>query len=128
MYVLNHMEDTVWLDATVYNRCAPEGKTQRYWFVCSFYDVDEQTVNPADFSVVPNPNNGTMTLNFEKLTGKIQLRVYDMRGTLIDQLSTYSIGGPETMQYDMKHRADGIYFFVATGKEGTVAKKVVIRR
>ena len=32
------------------------------------------------------------------------------------------------MLYDMKHRADGIYFFVATGKEGTVAKKVVVRR
>ena len=128
MYVLNYIEDTVWMDATVYNRCAPQGRTQRYWFVCSFYGVEEQTANPADFSVIPNPNNGTMTLNFEKLTGKIQLRVYDMRGTLIDQLSTYSIGGPETMQYDMKHRADGIYFFVATGKEGTVAKKVVVRR
>ena len=130
MYVLNYIEDTIWLDAIAYNPCnLPEGSRQRYWFVCSFYGVEEQTVNStADFSVVPNPNNGTMTLNFEKLTGKIQLRVYDMRGTLIDQLSTYSIGGPETLQYDMKHRADGIYFFVATGKEGTVAKKVVIRR
>ena len=66
--------------------------------------------------------------NFDRLTGKIDLKVYDMMGNLIDDLTTYSIGGPETMQYDMKHRADGIYFFVATGKEGTVAKKVVIRR
>ena len=128
MYVLNYIEDTVWLDATVYNRCAPEGRSQRYWFVCSFYGVDEEPVTTADFNVIPNPNNGTMTLNFEKLTGKIDLKVYDMRGTLIDNLTTYSIGGPETMLYDMKHRADGIYFFVATGKEGTVAKKVVVRR
>jgi len=128
MYVLNYIEDTVWLNATVYNRCAPEGRSQRYWFVCSFYGVDEEPVTTADFNVIPNPNNGTMTLNFEKLTGKIDLKVYDMRGTLIDNLTTYSIGGPETMLYDMKHRADGIYFFVATGKEGTVAKKVVVRR
>ena len=128
MYVLNYTPDTVWLDATVYNKCAPEGMVQRYWFVCSFYGIEEQQETTADFSVVPNPNNGTMTINFEKLTGKIDLKVYDMTGNLIDHLNTYSIGGPERMQYDMHHRSEGIYFFVATGKEGTVAKKVVIRR
>ena len=128
MYVLNYVEDTIWLDATVYNRCSPEGRTQRYWFVCSYYGIEEQQESAADFSVVPNPNNGSMTLHFENLTGKIDLKVYDMKGNLVDHLNTYSIGGPETMQYDMSHRAEGIYFFVATGKEGTVAKKVVIRR
>ena len=30
--------------------------------------------------------------------------------------------------YQMKNRVDGIYFIVATGKEGTVAKKVVIQK
>ena len=128
MYVLNHIEDTVWMTATVYNRCSPEGQSQRYWFVCSFYDVDEQMETHADFSVVPNPNNGTMKLSFEKLTGQIDLKVYDMTGNLIDQFSTYSIGGPEHIQYNMKRHAEGIYFFVATGKEGTIAKKVVVRR
>lgn len=128
MYVLNHIEDTVWMDATVYNRCSPQGETQRYWFISSFYGIDEEPVSNADFNVIPNPNNGTMKLNFENLTGKIDLKIYDMRGVLIDQLSTYSIGGPETMLYDMKHQAEGIYFFVATGKEGSVAKKVVIKR
>ena len=128
MYVLNYVEDTIWLDATVYNRCSPEGKTQRYWFVCSYYGVEEQQTSTADFSVVPNPNNGSMTLHFDNLTGKIDLKVYDMTGNLVDHLNTFSIGGPETMQYDMSHRAEGIYFFVATGKEGTVAKKVVVRR
>ena len=129
IYVLNYVEDTVWLRTTVYNKCAPEGIQQRYWFVCSFYGVEEQEIeSPAEFSVVPNPNNGTMTLNFENLTGKIDVRVYDMTGNLIDVLNLFNSGGPETMQYDMKHRAEGIYFFVATGKEGTVAKKVVIRR
>lgn len=129
MYVLNYVADTIWLDAIAYNKCnLPEGSVSRYWFVCSFYGIEEQPEIAADFTVVPNPNNGTMTLNFEKLTGKIDLKVYDMRGNLIDRLSTYSIGGPETMQYNMKHRSDGIYFFVATGKEGTVAKKVVIQK
>ena len=96
--------------------------------MCSGYGVEDHPFTDADFSVVPNPNNGTMTLNFDRLTGKIDLKVYDMMGNLIDDLTTYSIGGPETMQYDMKNRAEGIYFFVVTGKEGTVAKKVIVRR
>lgn len=128
MYVLNYVPDTIWLKATVYNRCAPQGIVQHYWFVCSGYGVEDHPFTDADFSVVPNPNNGTMTLNFDRLTGKIDLKVYDMMGNLIDDLTTYSIGGPETMQYDMKNRAEGIYFFVVTGKEGTVAKKVIVRR
>ena len=128
MYVLNHVDDTIWLRATVYNMCAPQGVSQRYWFVCSWYDVEEQSGNAADFSVVPNPNNGMMTLTFENLTGKIDVKVYDMTGCLIDHVTTYSEGGTETMHYDMHHRSEGIYFIVATSKEGSAAKKVVIRR
>ncbi len=127
IYVLDHVDDTVWLRATIYNECAPQGVSQRYWFICSFYGVDDQPEGQADFSVIPNPNNGQMTLRFEKLTGKVDIKVYDMTGHLIDNFSTYSIGGPETLPYDMKVQSEGIYFFVATGKEGTVAKKVVVK-
>ena len=126
MYVLNYVEDTVWLDAIVYNRCAPQGYAQRYWFVCSFYDIDEQE-NLADFSVIPNPNDGQMTLHFENLIGKIDMKVYDMRGNLIDHFETFNDGGPNSMNYNMKDRSSGIYLFVATGREGTVTKKVVIK-
>lgn len=127
IYVLNYVEDTIWVRSTIYNQCAPQGVVQRYWFVCSFYGIDDQTENKADFSVIPNPNNGQMTLQFEKLTGKVDMKVYDMTGHLIDNFSTYSIGGPEVLPYNIKDKAEGIYFFVATGREGTVAKKVVIK-
>ena len=132
MYVLNYIEDTIWLRATPYNPCDTIGQTsQRYWFVCSFYGLEEDGPSTGsrnfDFSVVPNPNNGTMTINFEKLTGKIDLKVYDMKGILIDDFLTCNIGGSESLQYDMKHRAEGIYLFVATGKEATVSKKVIIK-
>jgi hypothetical protein len=69
-----------------------------------------------------------MTLNFEHLTGKVDVKVYDMRGILIDQFQTYNSQGPSSYTYNMKQREDGIYFFVATSKEGTVAKKVVIQK
>ena len=128
MYVINYLEDTVWLRATAYNRCKRDGVSRRYWFLCSFYGVEEQQESPAEFTVVPNPNNGQMTLNFEHLTGKVDIKVYDMRGTLIDKFQTFNGIGPSSMQYDMKRKSEGIYFFVATAKEGTVARKVVITR
>lgn len=125
MYVLNYIEDTVWLKATVYNRCAPQGVSRRYWFVSSFYDVDESFENLAHFNVIPNPNNGQMILHFEGLTGKIDVKVFNMHGTLIDEFET--VGDASSHIYQMNDRACGMYYFVATSKEGTLAKKVVIQ-
>ena len=132
MYVLSWVEDTIWLEAHAFNRCAPqEGITQRYWFLSSFIGIDENDAlagsTAIDFDVIPNPNNGKMHLNLERLTGKVDIKVYDMRGTLIDQFETYN-NGSGTFDYNMKTKSDGIYFFVATNKEGTIAKKVVIQK
>ena len=131
MYVLSWVEDTIWLEAHAFNRCAPqEGVTQRYWFLSSFIGIDENSpstgLETIDFDVIPNPNNGKMQLNLEHLTGKVDIKVYDMRGTLIDQFETYN-NGSGTFDYNMKAKSDGIYFFVATNKEGTIAKKVIIQ-
>ena len=130
LYVLNHVPDTVWLTARIENKCAmgEENIIQKYWMVCSFYDIDEQANSPANFDVIPNPNKGQMTLNFEHLTGKINIKVYDMRGALIDDFETYNDYGPSTYTYNMKNQVEGIYFFVATSKEGAIAKKVIIQR
>ena len=128
LYVLSWVEDTVWLKARAFNRCSPdEGVEQKYWLLSSFIGVEEHEATAADFDVIPNPNNGQMTLNFEQLSGKIDIKVYDMRGTLIDKFQTYNGAGQSSYQYNMGTKADGIYFFVATSKEGTVAKKVVIQ-
>ena len=51
-----------------------------------------------------------------------------MRGTLVDQFEAINENGPYTYTYDIHDKADGIYFFVATGKHGTTTKKVVIQK
>ena len=129
MYVLNHIEDTIWLRATPYDECDTEGTTsQLYWFVCSFYGVDDHDIPATNFTVIPNPNNGQMWLDFEHLEGKAEVKVYNMRGMLIDSFETYNSSGRFACPYDIKTYADGIYFFVVTTKEGTASKKVVIQR
>ena len=125
IYVIERTNDTVWLSAKAYNGCAPQGIERRYWFVCSFYDVDEHQTH-ADFSVVPNPNNGEMTLFFEHLTGTIDLKVYDMRGSLVDHFVTGNSQESSCWAYSLKGHAEGLYFFVATCKEVTLTKKVII--
>ena len=128
VYVLNHVDDTVWLEAHVFNRCAPEeGVRQRYWFLCSFYGIEDRPEDFADFSVIPNPNNGQMTLRLENLTGKVDVKVYDMTGRMVDVVRICNDMANSTIQYDMKGCSSGVYFFVATGKEGVMAKKVIIR-
>ena len=126
MYVLNYVEDTVWLDARVFNRCSPdEGVVQRYWFVCSFYGVDENGSSPC-FNVYPNPNDGQMTLSFERFLGAVDVRVYDMTGSLIDGFGINNELDTNIIQYNMKGRARGVYYFVINWREGTVAKKVIV--
>lgn len=128
IYVLNHLEDTVWLRATAYNRCEPDhGVSRRYWLVCSFYGIDENNASMGSFDVLPNPNNGQMTLSFENVSGKVNMRVYDMRGNLIDDFDMYNSAASQTINYDMGHRTNGIYFFVATNKDGVISKKVIVR-
>lgn len=140
LYVLNFIEDTIWLAATVKNDCTEDnlgnnpGVSKHYWFVCSFYGIDEGDPSTSstgsgasNFEVVPNPNNGQMTLNFVNMTGKIDIKVYDMRGVLIDNTQTYNSSGNTTsFTYDFKPNARGLYLFIANSKESTLMKKVII--
>ena len=68
-----------------------------------------------------------MALLFENLTGKVDIKVYDMTGSLIDAVQAYNDRTSNTIQYDMAGHSDGVYLFVATGREGVVTKKVVIQ-
>ncbi len=124
--VLDRVEGTVWLTAHITNQCATDTVEAKYFLICSFYDTDEQDASPIGFNVVPNPNNGEMTLTFDNLTGKVNIKVYGMNGFLIDNFDTQNEFGHNSLTYSMKQRSAGIYYFVATAKEGTVTKKVVV--
>jgi hypothetical protein len=128
--VLNHVDDTVWLRAHVFNRCVTDnGVEKKYWLLCSFYGLDEgSSLSSGTFNieVVPNPNNGQMTIQLENLTGKVDVKVYDIRGVMVDNIQVYNEMEINTIQYNLKGKS-GVYFFVVTGKEGVVTKKVIVR-
>ena len=99
----------------------------RYWLIPSFYGINEQDDPRSTFDIIPNPNNGEMELRFEDMEGKVVVKVYDMMGGLIDVIQTFNASCTKELEYSMKRRAKGIYFFVVTGKEGSLTKKVVVR-
>ena len=125
LMVLNSLPDTIWMRATVFNECYPEGVERRYWFLCSFYGLDENNAK-TQFDVVPNPNNGDMELFFDRFEGKTDVKVYDMRGTMIDHFVTHNGTESGSFHYTMKPVSEGIYFFVVSGKNGVTTKKVII--
>ena len=127
VYVLHQLQDTVWLNAKVYNNCFPEGIERRYWLISSFYGIEEGgastgSATAGTFSVTPNPNNGEMTLHFSQFVQKADIRVYDMRGGLIDHFQADGT----TMSYHCPSQVQGMYLFVVTSKDGIISKKVII--
>ena len=127
IYVLNQVDDTVWLNATVYNKCHPQGIERRYWLICSFYGIEESDSSMGSaFSVIPNPNNGQMQLYFENLIGNVDLKVFDMHGALIDQLQVNSETNSYSLPYECRSVTEGLYFFVATWQNKILTKKVII--
>lgn len=132
VYVLNRVNDTVWLTAKVFNGCDPEnGIERRYWLISSFYGIDDNLSSGSgtfDFEVLPNPNNGQMALSFHNMSGKIDLKVYDMHGKLIDRFQIFSSTVDFTLPYQSKTTTEGLYLFVATGENAILTKKVIISR
>lgn len=128
VFVAERCDSLVELRCTAYHHCEQtlDSITTIFYLKSSFLDIDEQATVQPDFSVVPNPNNGQMMLNFVNLTERIDIKVFNMQGILIDDVQTYSTASNSTFPYDMKPIANGLYLFVVNGKEGTLTKKVII--
>lgn len=119
MYVLNQMEDTVWLRATAYNRCQPEGVSRRYWFVCSFYGVDEQQANAV---VYPNPTSGLITVEADNME---RVRVVNMLGQVMEETA---VDHADKMTLNLADLPASVYLLEIKTKEGLVKRRIVLSR
>ncbi len=125
VHVKHRNEEDVVLTATATSACgAPI--TKKAYLRSTFFDVDEQTQDLSDVTIVPNPNNGKMRLNFENMEGRLYIKVFDMRGNLIDDFNTQVAHSGSGYEYDMKRFADGVYFFVISNHTTTLTRKAVI--
>lgn len=124
VYVADRDDNYVVLTATARNSCGETAST--FYLKPSFLDIGEHGENDAEVSIVPNPNNGAMRLNFENMEGRVAVKVYDMTGNLTDTFETTLGAGSQSYDYNMKRYAEGVYFFVVTSNARSLTRKVVV--
>ena len=125
VYVADHNDKNVKLTATMKNDCG--SKERRFYLKSSFLGMEENSSEAAaKVSIVPNPNNGQMRINFEDMEGPTLVKVLDMTGNQIDTFKTDAYTGRYSYDYTLKRHADGIYFFVFANSNRVFTKKVVI--
>ena len=84
----------------------------------------EENTPEDDFTIFPNPSNGTFYLN-STLLHQADVEVYDLSGRVILQKSVQEPSGITKVQLDEK--AEGLYFVRIQTNERAVVKKVVVR-
>lgn len=126
VYAMDWIADTIWLRFRAVNRCSGNnGVVAKYWLKPSFYGVEEDS-NPAMVDVIPNPNNGNMELRFGNMEGKVDAKVYNATGTLLDSFEIHVTQNNDTYNYTTDRLPNGVCFFVFNDGKKTVTKKVVI--
>ena len=123
VYVADSDDDYTVLTATIENGCGVD--SCKIYLKSSFLDVEENGRFADEVDIVPNPNNGQMTLVFNGFEGKTSIHVFDVTGNLVDSFETYNDSEHKVLEYNLNGRK-GMYFFVFNGKEGIIAKKVLI--
>lgn len=127
LYIYTFERDTIELRARSWStgECECGEYTKSKWIHCGYYDINE-TTSPCQADIYPNPNDGSMTLSLDNMTGPIDVQVYNITGTMIDRLSLYNAFGHQTYGYQSDRLSKGVYFFQFTCKEGRLTKKVII--
>ena len=69
-----------------------------------------------------------MQLHFEHLTGRVNIKVYDMHGARIDEFEAEIPTEDYRYSYQMRQLGAGIYYFVVSGKEKQLTQKAVITK
>jgi len=85
--------------------------------------------NLADENVLiyPNPSKGIFNISFEGVSGKVQIKVFDVHG---NNYRFFEINGTRNMtteKLDLNKLPAGVYFISFSGKDFTRVKKIMIQ-
>ena len=84
----------------------------------------EEIIDNLQLSVYPNPTTGLINIGSEKLTSGSNLQVFDVRGNIIFEQTSFNNNG--MVQLDLSHQGQGLFFIKISSEAGTVVKKVVV--
>lgn len=78
------------------------------------------------FSLYPNPNNGSFTIEFKELTNSFSVEVFDVTGKTIYE-NNYDQAANLVQVINLDKPGSGIYFVNIKSDKGLVTKKLVIQ-
>lgn len=78
-----------------------------------------------DFSLYPNPNNGSFNVNFTPVSNDVKVCVYDIRGRQIYE-KKYTSNGYFNSTIDLNNTSKGVYVVAIFDGDKKIVKKIVI--
>ena len=116
--------EPVMLHAWAINGC--DTIHQAFQIQTSYYDVGE-TEEKEVFEVVPNPSSGQVTLHFGEVQGRVEIRLFNGLGQLVDAFAEDASACKERI-YMMPNVSNGLYFFVMKADKSTWVRKLCLMR
>jgi FlaG/FlaF family flagellin (archaellin) len=79
----------------------------------------------AQFSLYPNPNKGSFTIDFKELTSSFSVEVFDVTGKTIFE-NNYGQAANLSQVINLGQPTSGVYFVNIKSDKGIVTKKLII--
>ncbi len=77
----------------------------------------------------PNPNKGNFSLQLNNYkAGRVEVRIVNANGVLVERRTVNINGKGQTIQFNLKREAGGLYYVQIVGADGTQTSKFVISR
>ena len=88
-------------------------------------DVSDENEMKQVISIYPNPSKGRFNISIKGVSGKFQMKVFDIHGK---DYSFYEIirTGNLTEKIDLKELATGVYFISFSGKDFNEVRKIIL--
>ncbi len=88
----------------------------------------EDTEAENTFSIFPNPNTGSFTLQIPSLNTESQISIYNITGQLIYRSNLAATEGASSLTVALDNVADGLYEVVLNNDQQTLTQRLIIQK
>jgi hypothetical protein len=81
-------------------------------------------LNASGFSIIPNPSNGIITIEFPTTISNALISITSLNGQLIETFTTSSA----STSRDLFYLNDGMYLITVATENGNTTKRIVVKK